>query len=148
MLDIMGESLQPGGHLLFGLHQYAEQVCTDVAVAVVEERSGQSQITHTPCATNSMHILLYVTGEVKVDNMLHVGNVQAPSSHLWRQEKRKQCRIYECSVQYVQVKKRVLFKAHMTYVHYIISILYYTLTAVATRMGALPLLNKPSAVSR
>ena len=42
MLVLVGQALQPGGHLLLGLHQDVQQVLGDVAVLIVEEGRGQA----------------------------------------------------------------------------------------------------------
>ena len=42
VLVLVGEALQPGRHLLLGLHQDVQEVLRDVAVLVVEERRCQT----------------------------------------------------------------------------------------------------------
>ncbi len=82
MFDIVGNGLQPGWDLLFRLRQELEQITTDVPVAIVEEGRGQAKVPHTTRAANTMDVLLNVAGEVKVDDVLHVWDVQSSGSNL------------------------------------------------------------------
>lgn len=66
---------------LFSFHEQIEHAAGQVAVAVVEEGSGQPQVAHTPGTSDSMHVLLNVGGQVKVDHVLHMGNVQPTGRH-------------------------------------------------------------------
>ena len=43
--------------------------------------STPTQVAHTSCTSNTMHILFNITGQVKVDDVLYVGDVQTSSSH-------------------------------------------------------------------
>ena len=82
LLHLVGQALQPGGDLLLGLRQEVQQVSADVAVLVVEEGGGQAQVAHPAGPPDAVHVLLDVTGHVKVDHVLHVGDVQTSGSHL------------------------------------------------------------------
>lgn len=84
LLDIICHRLQPGRHLLFCLDQYLEQITTDVTVPIIIEGGRQSKVTDTPSASNAVHILFDITWKIKVDDMLYIRNVQAPSSNLKR----------------------------------------------------------------
>lgn len=41
-----------------------------------------TKISHTACTPNAVDILLNITWEIEVHNVLHVWNVQTASSHL------------------------------------------------------------------
>lgn len=49
-----------------------------------------TQVSDSSCASNTVDILLYVAGQVKVNNMLHIGDVQTPSCHLSKLKKKEQ----------------------------------------------------------
>ena len=68
--------LQPAGQVLVRLTNQLDQILHEVAVLVVEEGGGQAKVTHPPSSADSVHILLNVTGHVKVDHVFHVGDVK------------------------------------------------------------------------
>lgn len=41
-----------------------------------------TKISYTSCTANTVNVLLNVTGQIKIDNMLHIADVQTPCSHL------------------------------------------------------------------
>lgn len=45
-----------------------------------------TEVSHASSAPDAMDVLLDVTGQVKVDDMFHVADIQTTSSHLWRRE--------------------------------------------------------------
>ena len=91
---------------LVTLHQQLNQILHEVPVLLVEERRSETQVTHTagtsnpdndlgkiktsqPAALSSpVNILLHVSGQVKVDDVLHVGDVQSSSCHGSRHDDR------------------------------------------------------------
>lgn len=48
--------------------------------------SSLTEVSDASCSSNAVDILLYVAGQVKVDDMLHVGDVQTPSGNLRRRK--------------------------------------------------------------
>ena len=73
--------LKPGGQLLVGLDQQLNQVLDKVPVLLIEEAGGKAQVTHTTGSTNTVNILLHISRQVKVDDMLHIGDIQTSSSY-------------------------------------------------------------------
>lgn len=41
-----------------------------------------TKISYTSCTSNTVNILLNVTRQIKIDDMLHIADVQTPGSHL------------------------------------------------------------------
>lgn len=41
-----------------------------------------TKVSHTPSAPNAVDVLLNITGQIKVDNMLHIADIQTTGSHL------------------------------------------------------------------
>ncbi len=67
---------------LIGLHDKLDQVLGQVPVLLVEERGGQPEVAHPAGSADAVDVLVDVRREVKVDDVLHVGDVQTASSHL------------------------------------------------------------------
>ena len=78
---LQSHGLQPGGQLLIGLHQQLDQVLDQVPVLLIEEAGGKTQVTHTTSSTNTVDILLYISWQVKVDDMLDIGDIQTSGSN-------------------------------------------------------------------
>lgn len=58
---------------------YREQLCQasgQTAVLIREEGCGQPLLARTASTPNAMHIVINVSGQVKVDDVGHVRNVQ------------------------------------------------------------------------
>ena len=58
------------------------QVFGEVAVFVIEEGGGETQVTHTTRTTDAMNVLLDVGGQVEVDDVLDVRDVETTSGNL------------------------------------------------------------------
>lgn len=41
-----------------------------------------TKISNTSCTANTVNIFLNVTGQIKIDDVLHIADVQTPCSHL------------------------------------------------------------------
>lgn len=41
-----------------------------------------TKISYTSCTANTVNVLLNVTGQIKIDDVLHIADVQTPCSHL------------------------------------------------------------------
>ena len=46
------------------------------------QKTQLTKVTHTSRTANTVNVLLNVTGQVKVDYVLHVGDVQTSGRHL------------------------------------------------------------------
>lgn len=117
VLVFVSQALQPGGDFLLGLHQDVQQVLGDVSVFIVEEGRGQTcgwipfilgseavfcdtrrrtlgptsltQVPHSSRSSDAVDVLLDVAGQVEVDDVLNVGDVQTTSGDLWKAKKTK-----------------------------------------------------------
>lgn len=49
---------------------------------LTDNRCSLTQVSDSSCTSNTVDILLYVAGQVKVYNMFHIGDVQTPSCYL------------------------------------------------------------------
>uniref|UniRef100_A0A8D8QY29 Uncharacterized protein n=1 Tax=Cacopsylla melanoneura TaxID=428564 RepID=A0A8D8QY29_9HEMI len=66
------------GHFLVRVFENSNQVRDKSSVLVwIEEGSGPSLIAHPSCTTNPMHVLVYLLGKIKVDNVANTGNIQS-----------------------------------------------------------------------
>ena len=79
---LVAHRLEPRGHFLFSLDQQLAQVTDDVLVLIVEEGGGETEIANSASTANAVHVLLDVGWQVKVDDMLHMGDVETTGSHL------------------------------------------------------------------
>ena len=77
----MGNGLEPRGNLLVGLTEKFNQFADDVLVATVEECGGQTGVPSTSGTTNTMNIVVDIAGEVVVDNVGDVGDIQTTSGN-------------------------------------------------------------------
>lgn len=75
----MRDSLEPRRDVLVGFPQQLDEFLDDVLVASVEERGTDSDVTSTTRATNTMNIVVDVAGQVVVDDVSDVGDIQATS---------------------------------------------------------------------
>lgn len=49
---------------------------------LVKKIKVHTQIAHTSRTANTVNVFLNVTGQIKVNNVLHIADVQTSSSHL------------------------------------------------------------------
>ena len=80
--------LEPAGQLLVALHQQLDQVLDQVAVLLVEEGCGEAEVAHAAGSADAVDVLLHVPGQVEVDDVLHVGDVQTSGRHRRRHDDR------------------------------------------------------------
>jgi hypothetical protein len=77
--------LKEVGDFLLGLKQDLDEILADIFIAVVVEGSGLTLIADTSSTANAMDVLsdALVLGrwEVIVDDVLHIGNIQAASGN-------------------------------------------------------------------
>ena len=58
VLNLLADRDQPFGSLLVRFVQQLDQVQCHIAIFVVEERGGQTEVTHTSGTTDTMDVLL------------------------------------------------------------------------------------------
>ena len=91
MARLVTHALQPCRDFLLGLDQQLAQVTDDVLVLVIEEASGETQVAHTPGTSNAVDVLPDVGWQVKVDDMLHVGDVKTTRRNLKSERRGSMC---------------------------------------------------------
>jgi hypothetical protein len=72
----VGNRLKPRRDLLVGFPQQLHKIANDVLVAAVEEGSGDTSVAGTTGTTDAMDVIVDVTGEIIVDDVGDVGDVQ------------------------------------------------------------------------
>ena len=72
---------EPWRDVLLGLAQSVQQARSQVGVLVVEEARGQARVARTPGTPDAVNVFVDVLGQVKVDDVLDVGDVQATCGH-------------------------------------------------------------------
>lgn len=77
----MGDGLEPGRDFLIGLPQELNEVANDVLVTAIEERSAHTNIAGTSRSSNTVNIIINIAGEVIVDDMGDVGDIETTSSN-------------------------------------------------------------------
>ena len=75
VLDLFADRDQPVSGFLVCFVQQFDQVECHVAIFVVEERGGQTKVTHTSGTTDTMDVLLNVVRQVEIDDVLYVRNI-------------------------------------------------------------------------
>lgn len=78
---LASDRLQEGRDLLVGLLQELNKVSDHAAVATVEERSGNTSVSSTTRATDAVDVVINVGGEVVVDDVGDIGNIQTTGSN-------------------------------------------------------------------
>lgn len=63
------------------LQQLSQALCK-TGVLISEERCGKTLLSSAACTTNAVHIVIDICGQVKVDDMRDVGDVEATRSHI------------------------------------------------------------------
>jgi hypothetical protein len=61
---------------LVGFFEKFNQVSNDATIATVEKGSGKTGISSTASTTNTMNIIVNISGEVVVDNMSDIGDLR------------------------------------------------------------------------
>jgi hypothetical protein len=80
--EVLGQGLQPAWNLLAGLDNQLNHVLGEVTIFVVEEGGGKTQVAHATSTSNSVDVLFNVRGQVKINDMFNVGNVESSSCNL------------------------------------------------------------------
>lgn len=79
VLNVHGHAFEPRGQLLLRFDDELDEVANQVAVLVVEEGRGDAEVAHAPGTTDAVDVLLHVRGQVEVDDVLHVRDVETAS---------------------------------------------------------------------
>ncbi|GIX64757.1 mediator of RNA polymerase II transcription subunit 6 [Babesia caballi] len=74
--------LEPLRNLLVGLLEQREQVPQNAAVLLVDQRSGDAHVARTPGTTDAVHVVVNVGGQVVVDHVCDVVDVEAPGGNV------------------------------------------------------------------
>ena len=77
---LAGNGLQEARNLLVGLLEKVNQLANDTAVATVEESSGNTSVSGTTGTTDTVNVVINVSGEIVVDNVGDVGDIETTSS--------------------------------------------------------------------
>lgn len=80
--------LEERGNLLVGLLEEVHELTDDTAVATVEESSGNTSVTSTTGTTNAVNVVIDISGEIVVDDVGDVGNIETTSSDSGSNHKR------------------------------------------------------------
>lgn len=67
---------------MVGLRQDLYEVGHDVGVFLVDETGGKSSVTRSSGTADSVHVVVDVLGEIVVDNVGDVRDIQATSCHV------------------------------------------------------------------
>lgn len=78
---LAGNRLEEAGNFLVGLLEQLHQVANNTAVVAVEKGSGNASVAGTASTTNAVDIVVNVRGQVIVDNVRDIGNVQTTGSN-------------------------------------------------------------------
>ena len=75
----MGHGIEPARNLLVRLTKQLEEVADNVTVATVEESSGNTDVTRATSTTDTMDVIVDVRGQVIIDDVCDVGNIETTS---------------------------------------------------------------------
>lgn len=78
---LTSNGLEEAGNLLVGLLEKLEELADDTTVATVEESSSNTGVASTAGTTDTMNVVINVGGEIVVDNVGDVGNIQTTGSN-------------------------------------------------------------------
>jgi hypothetical protein len=73
---LTSDGLEESGNLLVGLLKKLEKVTNDTSIAAVEESSGDTSVSGTSSTTDTVNVVIDVGGEIVVDNVLDVGDIE------------------------------------------------------------------------
>jgi hypothetical protein len=77
---LAGDALEEGRNLLVGLLEQVDELTHDTTVAAVEESGGDTSVSGTTSTTDTVNVVVNVGGEVVVDNVLDVGDIETTGS--------------------------------------------------------------------
>jgi hypothetical protein len=78
---LAGNGLQEAGNLLVGLLEKVNQLADNTTVATVEESSGVTSVSGTTSTTDTVNVVVNVGGQIVVDNVCDVGNIETTSGN-------------------------------------------------------------------
>lgn len=73
---LAGNGVKERRNLLIGLLENINKLPNDATVATVEEGGSQTSVSGTTSSTNTMNVVVNVSGEIVVDNVKNVGDIQ------------------------------------------------------------------------
>mmetsp|Transcript_45102 Transcript_45102/g.78750 ORF Transcript_45102/g.78750 Transcript_45102/m.78750 type:complete len:324 (-) Transcript_45102:1100-2071(-) len=80
--EAVAHALKPLGHLLVVLREELDQLLGDVAVLVVHQGQRVTHVADTAGTTNAVHVVVNVGGQVEVDHLCDIGNIQTSGRHI------------------------------------------------------------------
>ena len=78
--SFMCDRLKPRWDFLVSFAEKLKQITDDVLVAAVEECGGYADVTSTASTTNTVDVVVDVRRKIVVDDVSHIGDVEATSS--------------------------------------------------------------------
>lgn len=66
---------------MVGLFEKIDKLSHDAPIAAVEESGGDTRVTSTTGTTNSVHIVVNISGQVVVHDVGNVGDIKTTGSH-------------------------------------------------------------------
>ncbi|GKT40846.1 uncharacterized protein ColSpa_01026 [Colletotrichum spaethianum] len=78
---LTGNGLQKAGNLLVGLLKKLKKLANDTTVTPVEKGSGVTGVSGTTSTTNTVDVVVNVGGQVVVDDMGNVGDIETTSGN-------------------------------------------------------------------
>ena len=76
--------LEPGRTLLLVLDEEHGELASDIAVLVVHVAQSVTHVTHSAGTPDSVHVVVDVAGQVVVDHLSDIGDVEASRRHIGR----------------------------------------------------------------
>lgn len=77
---LTSNGLEEAGNLLVGLLEKVDEFANDTTVATVEEGGGDTSVSGTSSTTDTVDVVVDVGGQVVVDDVLNIGDIQTSSS--------------------------------------------------------------------
>jgi hypothetical protein len=68
--------VQPGREFLTVFLEHVTKFANDTRVFLIDKREGRSSVTSTASTTDTVHIIINVGWEIKVDDISNVGAVK------------------------------------------------------------------------
>ena len=78
---LASNGLKESGNLLIGLLEKIDELSNDGSVTAVEEGRGNTGVSSTAGTTDTMDVVVNIRGQIVVDNVGDIGNIQATSGN-------------------------------------------------------------------
>ena len=62
---------------MIGLFQKIDEIADNTSVSTVEKSRRDTSISSTTCTTDSMNVIIDVSGKIVIDDMCDIGNIKA-----------------------------------------------------------------------